>query len=90
MPPPLLTFEGMNVSETFCNCAPPDSDGDVGPNHYVEALNVAFRVYDKSGNPLTPPTTFNSLFAPLAGTPSAAAKTQATHLYSMIILPTAG
>jgi N-acetylneuraminic acid mutarotase len=69
MPAPLLTFDGMSVSETSCGCAPPDTDGDVGPNHYVEALNVAFRVYDKSGNPLTPPTTFNSLFAPLVGTP---------------------
>ena len=67
MPPPLLTFDGMNSAETACGCLPPDTDGDVGPNHYVEALNVAFRVYDKSGNPLTPPTTFNSLFAPLGG-----------------------
>jgi hypothetical protein len=71
MPPPLLTFDGMTVVETGCSCAPPDTIGDVGPNHYVEALNVAFRVYDKSGNPLTPPTTFNSLFAPLVGTPCA-------------------
>ena len=67
MPPPLLTFDGMNSSETSCGCLPPDTDGDVGPNHYVEALNVAFRVYDKNGNPLTPPTTFNSLFTPLGG-----------------------
>jgi hypothetical protein len=70
MPGPLLTFDGMNSSETSCGCLPPDTDGDVGPNHYVEALNVAFRVYDKSGNPLTPPTTFNSLFDDLGvGTP---------------------
>jgi hypothetical protein len=62
MPGPLLTFDGMNSSETSCGCLPPDTDGDVGPNHYVEALNVAFRVYDKSGNPLIPPKTFNSLF----------------------------
>src|SRR5882724_924852 len=70
MPGPLLTFDGMNSSETSCGCLPPDTDGDVGPNHYVEALNVAFRVYDKNGNPLSPPTTFNSLFDDLGvGTP---------------------
>jgi hypothetical protein len=68
MPGPLLTFEGESAADA-CACAPPDSDGDVGPNHYVEAINVAFRVFDKSGNPLTPPTTYNSLFAPLTGTP---------------------
>jgi hypothetical protein len=69
MPPPLLTFDGINSVQSGCMCLPPDTDGDVGPNHYIEAVNVAFRVYDKSGNPLTPTTTFNSLFLPLAGTP---------------------
>jgi hypothetical protein len=68
MPGPLLTFEGESAAQA-CACAPPDSDGDVGPNHYIEAINVAFRVFDKSGNPLTPVTTYNSLFAPLTGTP---------------------
>src|SRR6266545_890193 len=68
MPGPLLTFDGESAAQA-CACAPPDSDGDVGPNHYIEAVNVAFRVFDKSGTPLTPPTTYNSLFAPLVGTP---------------------
>src|SRR5207244_11034614 len=52
-----------------CVCAPPDTDGDVGPNHYVEAINVAFAVYNKTGTMLAGPTTYNSLFAPLTGTP---------------------
>jgi hypothetical protein len=69
IPPPLLTFDGINSVESGCGCLPPDTQGDVGPNHYVEVVNVAFRVYDKNGNPLTPTTTFNSLFAPLVGTP---------------------
>jgi len=68
MPPPLLTFEGGAAAQ-FCGCAPPDSDGDVGPNHYVEAINVAFAVYDKNGNSLAGPITYNTLFAPLTGTP---------------------
>jgi hypothetical protein len=67
MPGPVLTFDGMNSSQTACSCLPPDTVGDVGPSHYVEALNSAFRVYNKNGTPLTPPTTFNSLFAPLGG-----------------------
>ena len=49
MPGPLLTFEGGAAAQ-FCACAPPDSDGDVGPNHYVEAINSAFRVFDKIGH----------------------------------------
>ena len=69
MPPPLLTFEGVAVPQSGCGCAPPDSDGDVGPNHYVEAINTSFKVFDKNGNTLAGPTTYNSLFAPLTGTP---------------------
>jgi hypothetical protein len=69
MPPPLLTFDGETAAQA-CACAPPDSDGDVGPNHYVEAINVAFRVFDKNnGTPLSPVTTYNSFFASLTGTP---------------------
>src|SRR4029450_4473690 len=68
MPPPLLTFDGSSEAHGQCNCVPPDSDGDVGPNHYVEAVNVAFRVFDKSGTPLAAPTTYNSFFTG-TGTP---------------------
>src|SRR5438094_3992247 len=68
MPPPLFTFEGMNRTESGDD-APPDTDGDVGPNHYVEVVNQAIRIFDKSGNSLTPVITFNSFFAPLVGTP---------------------
>src|SRR5439155_21157534 len=65
MPPPLLTFDGINSSASGCGCLPPDTNGDVGPNHYVQTVNPGFRVFDKSGNPLTPFTTYNSFFAPL-------------------------
>jgi N-acetylneuraminic acid mutarotase len=68
MPPPLLTFEGGAAAQ-FCACAPPDSDGDVGPNHYIEAINVAFDIYNKTGTSLAGPITYNTLFAPLTGTP---------------------
>ena len=66
MPPPLLTFEALSAAQA-CACAPPDSDGDVGPNHYVEAVNVAFKVFDKNGNTLAGPTTYNSFFSGLPG-----------------------
>ena len=70
IPSPLLTFEGLSAAQA-CACAPPDSDGDVGPNHYVEAVNVAFKVFDKNGNTLAGPTTYNSFFSGLTGTPCA-------------------
>ena len=55
MPPPLLTFDGINSAQSLCGCFPPDTNGDVGPNHYVEAINVAFKVFDKNGNTLVGP-----------------------------------
>src|SRR5262249_11220831 len=73
IPPPLLTFEGVAEANSGCGCEPPDTNGDVGPNHYVEAVNSSFKVFDKSGNTLAGPTTYNTLFAPLTGTPCSGA-----------------
>ena len=67
MPPPLLTFDGINFVEEGTGHWVPDTNGDVGPNHYVQSVNESFRVFDKNGNPLTDAITFNSLFAPLGG-----------------------
>jgi hypothetical protein len=69
MPPPLLTFDGTDRVGSGCNCRPPDTNGDVGPNHYLQTVNTGFRVFDKSGTPLTPFITYQSFFAPLVGTP---------------------
>jgi hypothetical protein len=59
MPPPLLTFEGTTHAEG--GGLPPDTNGDVGPNHYVQAVNQAFKIFDKSGNTLSGPTTIAKL-----------------------------
>jgi hypothetical protein len=69
MPGPLLTFDGVNAAASQCSCLPPDTDGDVGPNHYVEAVNVVYKVFDKNGNTVAGPFTFNTLFQDLVGTP---------------------
>src|SRR2546430_13474664 len=31
------------------NSAPPDTNGDVGPNHYVQTVNTDFAIFNKSG-----------------------------------------
>ena len=71
MPGPLLTFDGMNSAQSGCMCLPPDTDGDVGPSHYVQSVNSSIKIFDKNGNPLNGPngTTYNSLFLTLVGTP---------------------
>lgn len=64
MPGPILTFEGLGND---AGVLPPDPAGDIGPNHYVEAVNLRFRVFDRTGAPLTPSLKISSLFAALGG-----------------------
>jgi len=52
MPTPLLTFDGINRVQGG-TAVPPDPVGDVGLNHYVQAVNNAFKVFDKNGNILS-------------------------------------
>jgi Carboxypeptidase regulatory-like domain len=72
MPTPSLSFDGLsnfdNIAAYNLVILPPDMNGDVGPNHYVQAVNALVRVYDKSGSPLTPAFKLSQLFGPL-GTP---------------------
>ena len=63
---PLANFEGLSNQDNFNllggRVNPPDPVGDVGPNHYVEMINLAFAVYDKQGNRLLGPLTLGSLW----------------------------
>lgn len=47
--------------------APPDTDGDVGLNHYVQMINLLTTIYDKSGNVVLGPFGSNLFFAGLGG-----------------------
>ncbi len=47
-------FPGASVNEG--QAVPPDPTGAVGPNHYVHAVNVVVKIFDKVGNLLTGPT----------------------------------
>jgi hypothetical protein len=53
---------------SFTGFRPPDTDGDVGPNHYVQVVNVQFQVFDKSGTSLAGPSNINTLFSTLPST----------------------
>src|SRR6266576_2415454 len=70
IPAPLLTFEGLANADNLAlygfRVAPPDPVGDVGPNHYVEIINLVFAVYDKQGNRLTGPTKIGDLWTGFA------------------------
>jgi Carboxypeptidase regulatory-like domain/Domain of unknown function (DUF4214) len=68
MPTPSATFAGITSAQSACGCLPPDTDGDVGPNHYIQAVNSRFKIIDKTGTQLVAPTTYNSFFSALGPT----------------------
>ena len=63
---PLANFEGLSNQDNFNvfggRVNPPDPIGDVGPNHYVQMVNLVFGVFDKSGTPLIPATDTGTLW----------------------------
>jgi hypothetical protein len=65
IPSPLQNFEGLSNQDNFNTFGfrvnPPDPNGDVGPNHYVEMINLVFAVYSKTGNLLLDPIDTGSL-----------------------------
>ena len=64
MPGTVQNFEGTNNRE---GVLPPDTNGDVGPNHYVQFVNSHFVIYDKTGNLLYGPATGDTLWNGFGG-----------------------
>jgi hypothetical protein len=64
---PIANFEGLSNQDNFnllgIRVNPPDPVGDVGPNHYVEMVNLVFAVYSKTGSLLLGPASLGSLWA---------------------------
>jgi hypothetical protein len=56
-----------NTPANPCNCAPPDTNGAVGATQFVQWVNTAFAVYDKSGNLLMGPTAGSALWSGFGG-----------------------
>jgi len=48
MPSPLLNFDGIPFPGVACNCAPPDTNGEVGATQYTQIVNEGFQVFNKS------------------------------------------
>jgi len=52
----------VNVFGLAGNGIPPDPSGAAGPNHYVQAVNTSFRVYNKQGIPMSNTMSLSSLW----------------------------
>ncbi|HSM14789.1 MAG TPA: hypothetical protein VLA66_12050, partial [Thermoanaerobaculia bacterium] len=64
IPAPTVSFSGPgNIS----GVQPPDTVGDVGPNHYVIMTNLSSQVFDKTGVSLLGPFANNTLWIGFGG-----------------------
>jgi len=59
---PAKNFEGQS-SPYY----PPDCNGAVGPNHFMQTVNCTYAIYDKSGTKLVGPNNMNTLFNGVTG-----------------------
>jgi hypothetical protein len=62
MPDPIITFEGMSKNESG-GWIPPDTNGDVGPDHYIQTVNVAIGIFDKATGTALAKTGYDTFFA---------------------------
>src|SRR6476469_6824405 len=62
MPNPLTNWEGMGVTDLGTG-APPDTNGEVGPNHYVQMVNSSIAIWDKQGTLVTYPFNINEMWS---------------------------
>jgi uncharacterized repeat protein (TIGR01451 family) len=64
MPDPIENFEGVGNVDALL---PPDTNGDIGPDHYVQMVNVSFAIFDRDGMLLVGPLNNNTLFDGFGG-----------------------
>lgn len=62
IPSAIQNFDGVGNVD---GVEPPDTEGAVGPSHYVQWVNNSFAIWDKQGNQLKGPTEGNTLWASL-------------------------
>ncbi len=66
-----VNFDGSNDADNSAllgfAIVPPDTDGDIGPNHYVQWINLVSEIFDRNGNTLVGPFAGNQYFQGLGG-----------------------
>jgi hypothetical protein len=63
-------YDGIDFNTSNCGCLPPDTNAAVGGNFVAEAVNVQFRVFDRTTGAVLLDETLQQLFgAPSGGDP---------------------
>ena len=65
-PAPVASFAGLDL-QTWGAGWPPDTHGDVGPTHYIQAVNTSIGIFDKATGNRLAAFTFNNFFIAAGG-----------------------
>jgi hypothetical protein len=65
-PAPLTSFKGLDLTNWGAGW-PPDTHGDVGPTHYIQAVNTSIGIFNKSTGARLAAFTFNNFFIAAGG-----------------------
>ena len=63
-PSSIANFDGVNNRNSVL---PPDTNGDIGPNHYVQWVNLSFAIYDRAGRVLVGPADGRTIWQGFGG-----------------------
>lgn len=66
IPGPIITFPGTG-NPAAGGVSPPDPNGDIGPNHYVQMVNLKFQIFSRTGVSLFGPVNSNTLWTGFGG-----------------------
>ena len=69
VPAPVVNFEAMGAGMQNFQAGgfPPDTDGDIGPNHYVQVVNTSVAVFSRTGALLMGPMNTGSVWTGFNG-----------------------
>jgi len=68
MPGAKLNFDGISFPGVSCNCAPPDTNGEVGATQYMQSANTALQIWDKAtGASVFGPVSISTLWSGFGG-----------------------
>lgn len=63
-----LSFDGIGQDDAPGGGLPPDTNGDIGPDHYIMYINTDWQIYDKNtGLPIGPVMEGNTFWAGFGG-----------------------
>lgn len=69
IPTPIANFEGLGTGLPgyIVQSAPPDTVGDIGPDHYFQIVNFSLAIFDRAGEIVLGPVPTRNLWGGFAG-----------------------